>query len=67
MAEPLARLSPGAPPDKRHRADAGVAVACRNVSVRFITDRRTVTALDDVSFSVENGGFMTLLGPSGCG
>jgi len=67
MAEPLARVSPGAPPDKRPRADGAVAVACRNVSVRFITDRRTVTALDDVSFSVENGGFMTLLGPSGCG
>ena len=67
MAEPLARVSPGAPPDKRPRADGEVAVACRNVSVRFITDRRTVTALDDVSFSVENGGFMTLLGPSGCG
>ena len=43
------------------------AVACRNVSVRFITDRRTVTALENIAFSVERGGFLTLLGPSGCG
>ncbi|HEV3247707.1 MAG TPA: ABC transporter ATP-binding protein [Beijerinckiaceae bacterium] len=35
--------------------------------MRFITERRTVTALEDVSFSVESGGFMSLLGPSGCG
>jgi NitT/TauT family transport system ATP-binding protein len=64
---PLARLSPEAAPDQRPRAEAALAVACRNVSVRFITERRTVTALDDVSFSVESGGFMSLLGPSGCG
>src|SRR5947209_14361567 len=43
------------------------AVACRNVSMRFVTDRRTVTALENVSFSVERGGFLSLLGPSGCG
>jgi NitT/TauT family transport system ATP-binding protein len=48
-------------------AVAGMAVACRNVSVRFVTERRTVTALENVSFSVENGGFLSLLGPSGCG
>jgi NitT/TauT family transport system ATP-binding protein len=44
-----------------------LAVSCRNVSVRFVTDRRTVTALENVSFSVERGGFLSLLGPSGCG
>jgi NitT/TauT family transport system ATP-binding protein len=43
------------------------AVSCRNVSVRFVTDRRTVTALENISFSVERGGFLSLLGPSGCG
>ena len=41
--------------------------SCRNVSVRFVTDRRTVTALENISFSVERGGFLSLLGPSGCG
>ena len=49
-------------------AQAGAsAVACRNVSMRFVTDRRTVTALENVSFAVERGGFLSLLGPSGCG
>jgi NitT/TauT family transport system ATP-binding protein len=67
MAEPLARVSPGEAAGRRPRAEAEIAVACRNVSMRFITERRTVTALDDVSFSVESGGFMSLLGPSGCG
>ncbi|MFM8681077.1 MAG: ABC transporter ATP-binding protein [Alphaproteobacteria bacterium] len=43
------------------------AVACEGVTVRFVTDRRTVTAIDDVSFSVGQGGFLSLLGPSGCG
>ena len=43
------------------------AVACRGVSVRFLSERRSVTALEDVSFEVESGGFMSLLGPSGCG
>jgi NitT/TauT family transport system ATP-binding protein len=43
------------------------AVECRNISVRFMTESRTVTALEDVSFSVQAGGFTSLLGPSGCG
>ena len=48
--------------DQRHNA-----VVCQNVSMRFVTDRRTVTALDNISFSVEAGGFLCVLGPSGCG
>ena len=43
------------------------AVSCRNVTVRFVSDRRTVTALENVSFTIERGGFLSLLGPSGCG
>ncbi|MBN9060918.1 MAG: ABC transporter ATP-binding protein [Rhizobiales bacterium 65-9] len=43
------------------------AVECRNVTVRFVTERRTVTALENVSFSLQRGGFLALLGPSGCG
>jgi NitT/TauT family transport system ATP-binding protein len=43
------------------------AVACQNLTVRFVTERRTVTALDRVSFSIARGGFLALLGPSGCG
>ena len=35
--------------------------------MRFVSDRRTVTALENVSFTLERGGFLSLLGPSGCG
>jgi NitT/TauT family transport system ATP-binding protein len=43
------------------------AVGCNGVSVRFTTERGTVTALDGVSLSIKAGSFLTLLGPSGCG
>jgi NitT/TauT family transport system ATP-binding protein len=55
-----------APPPPATMTEAS-AVTCRNVSVRFVTDRRTVTALEHISFAVERGGFLSLLGPSGCG
>ena len=32
-----------------------------------MSERRTVTALERISFSLERGGFLSLLGPSGCG
>ncbi len=43
------------------------AVTCHDVTVRFVTDRRTVTALQNVTFDLTPGGFLSLLGPSGCG
>jgi NitT/TauT family transport system ATP-binding protein len=43
------------------------AVDLRQVSVRFTTDRGTITALDGIDLTVPKGGFLTLLGPSGCG
>jgi NitT/TauT family transport system ATP-binding protein len=43
------------------------AVECRELTVRFITERRTITALEGVTFALERGGFLALLGPSGCG
>ena len=50
------------------RADAGKpAVECRDLTVRFMSERRTVTALERVSVTVTEGSFLTLLGPSGCG
>src|SRR3954465_13711750 len=58
-------VAPATPPSVK--AAETSAVSCRNVSVRFVTDRRTVTALENVSFTVERGGFLSLLGPSGCG
>ena len=61
----VAALAAAAP--SRRVAAEEAAVVCRNLSVRFITDRRTTTALDNVSFSLGRGGFLSLLGPSGCG
>ncbi len=46
---------------------AGTAVTCRNLHVRFFTERRAVTALQGLSLDVAVGEFLTLLGPSGCG
>src|SRR5262249_10318769 len=43
------------------------AVECDRVTVRFITDRLSVTALKDVSLTLPEGTFVTLVGPSGCG
>jgi NitT/TauT family transport system ATP-binding protein len=62
-AEPLVRIASDEATDN---ADVG-SVVCQNVSVCFVSERRTVTALERISFSVEPGGFLCLLGPSGCG
>ena len=62
-ADALARIDSG----EAASAIDPTAVVCQNVSVRFITDRRTVTALENISFSLGAGGFLCVLGPSGCG
>jgi NitT/TauT family transport system ATP-binding protein len=43
------------------------AIQLRGVSVRFMSERRAVTALQDINFTLQPGSFLTLLGPSGCG
>jgi NitT/TauT family transport system ATP-binding protein len=48
-------------------AAGATAVRCRDVSVRFFTERRSVTALKNLSLDVAEGEFLSLLGPSGCG
>lgn len=35
--------------------------------MRFFTDTRSVTALNDISLDIRAGEFLSLLGPSGCG
>jgi NitT/TauT family transport system ATP-binding protein len=62
-AEPLVGV---ASDEVAGKSDVG-AVVCQNVSVCFVSERRTVTALDRISFSVDAGGFLCVLGPSGCG
>jgi NitT/TauT family transport system ATP-binding protein len=43
------------------------AIDLRGVSVQFMSERREVTALQDITFSLQPGSFLALLGPSGCG
>src|SRR6267154_57252 len=60
----LAEASPGTTATFSVGETADCAIDCRNASVRFVTDRRVVTAFDNVSFSVDRGGFLSLLDPS---
>ncbi|HUB44662.1 MAG TPA: ABC transporter ATP-binding protein [Acetobacteraceae bacterium] len=43
------------------------AIELRKVTVRFMSPQREVVALDNISFTLRQGSFLTLLGPSGCG
>ena len=43
------------------------ALKCDGVSVRFVNNRQSVTALEGVSLTVAAGSLLTVLGPSGCG
>jgi len=47
--------------------DSELIVGDRLNLVYSRADARPVKALDDVSFSIENGQFISLIGPSGCG
>jgi NitT/TauT family transport system ATP-binding protein len=63
----VAAASPRAEGGAAATAAAGLAVSCRNLQVRFFTERRAITALQGLSLEVPVGEFLTLLGPSGCG
>ena len=60
MAVALAREAPSS-------LGAADAVVCERVTVRFTTERGTVTALENIDLTIPRGSFLTLLGPSGCG
>ena len=46
---------------------APVRIRFENVSVRFDTAAGPLTVVDDVSFDIRNGDFVSIIGPSGCG
>lgn len=56
---------PGSSPAKRQFGN--LSISCRDINVRFFTDRCSVTAIEGLSLDVATGEFLTLLGPSGCG
>ena len=43
------------------------ALQCDGISVRFVSNRQSVTALDGISLKLAAGSLLTVLGPSGCG
>ncbi|MBB4652143.1 NitT/TauT family transport system ATP-binding protein [Aminobacter niigataensis] len=59
----------GSQPDRSVRPVMSKApgISIKNLSVSFRTKTSTVTALDDVSFDIAPGSFLSIVGPSGCG
>jgi NitT/TauT family transport system ATP-binding protein len=49
------------------RASAPASISGRGVVRRFDTANGSFTAVDDVSFAIAPGEFVSLIGPSGCG
>jgi NitT/TauT family transport system ATP-binding protein len=47
--------------------DGNAILVADNIAVRFETAEGPITALDDVSFTVRPGEFLSIIGPSGCG
>ena len=68
-AESVADRPATAPnPPTTEATDAGSGISFRSVGKVFATGRRTsLEALDDITFDVGPGEFVSLLGPSGCG
>jgi NitT/TauT family transport system ATP-binding protein len=58
--------SPAAATDAALSPDARLLDVVR-VSKRFVTTEGVITAVDDVSFSIAPGEFVSIIGPSGCG
>ena len=47
--------------------DSGAPIEGRGITKRFASKKSVFTAIEDVSFSIRGGEFVSLIGPSGCG
>ncbi len=56
-----------APPASSGTGQQAASIEFKNVGMTFESGHRRTEALKDVSFSVEEKAFVTLIGPSGCG
>ena len=48
-------------------AESGASIEGRGITKRFPGKGRPFTAIEDVTFSIRGGEFVSLIGPSGCG
>lgn len=61
-------MRPAAPLEPSQASGAAAStLVVDGVTKRFATDQGVVTALENVSFTVNRGEFVALIGPSGCG
>ena len=49
------------------KVSGGASIEGRRVTKRFPGKDKPFTAIEDVSFSIKGGEFVSLIGPSGCG
>ena len=42
-------------------------ISVSGITKQFILKERTITAVDNISLSIQDGDFITVVGPSGCG
>ncbi|UTD26605.1 dipeptide ABC transporter ATP-binding protein [Bradyrhizobium sp. WD16] len=59
--------APDAPAQRSSSLPDGCVLAVTGLTIRFTTSERTVTAVEDVSFSVERGETLAIVGESGSG
>lgn len=59
--------APDAPAQRSSSLPDGCVLAVTGLTVRFTTSERTVTAVEDISFSVERGETLAIVGESGSG
>jgi putative ABC transport system ATP-binding protein len=61
------RGNAGAPASAEGGDQDGARIELRNVSKRYRVGNRDITAIDQISLTVDEAAFVVILGPSGCG